>query len=338
MLYITTRNKTDSYTPQRVLQTEFRMDGGQFLPMNLPTFSDQQINALRDQSFGQTVAQILNCFFSVELNGCDIDFGIGRYPFQLKNLGSKVYVAEVWHNLSGSYDLFVRRIYSMLCVEPSEATEPNGWVRIAVRIAFLFGLYGELSKADVGQLDVACECGDFELPAAAWYAKKMGLPVNTIICGCDENGTAWDIFHKGQFHTSNASDEELSIKKHYFGIECLIFSTLGMGETLRYVQAGESNSPYSLYEEFLERLNQGFFAAVIGPERIPAVINSVYRNNTYLIDPRMAISYGAVQDYRARSGENRTTLLFAEASPLEHSAYIGSAVGLSETEMKKIVH
>lgn len=46
MLYISTRNKSDSYTAHRALHEDRTPDGGLFMPMQVPSFDKQQIVAM----------------------------------------------------------------------------------------------------------------------------------------------------------------------------------------------------------------------------------------------------------------------------------------------------
>ena len=67
MLYITTRNKTDSFTSHWVLREQNPAQGGHFLPIRFPVSSPEEIAELKDKSFSQTVAIYLNRFFSVNI-------------------------------------------------------------------------------------------------------------------------------------------------------------------------------------------------------------------------------------------------------------------------------
>ena len=64
MLYVTTRNKTETYTSYKTLVDSFAPDGGSFLPFKMPVYTEDQILTLKDISFNQIVADILNAFFT----------------------------------------------------------------------------------------------------------------------------------------------------------------------------------------------------------------------------------------------------------------------------------
>lgn len=338
MLYITTRNKTDSYTAYRALHEGITPDGGYFLPIRFPAFTKEQIASLKDKSFCETVADILNVFFSTRLTGWDIEFAVGRKPISFANIGRKLMVVELWRNTENSYSVCSNRIYSLLCGEKTSIKKACGWASIAIRVAFVFAIYGSLLNSDVTSVDVAASGGDLESVVSLWYARKMGLPIGKIICGSNENCTVWDLFYKGQIDTAAAvvatdtPDMDQTIPAC---LECLIYSSLGPAENLRYLDAVAKNGIYQVRPTELSLLNNGMFCAVVGQGRGRDVIKSVHSTNQYLLDPYSAISYGALQDYRAKSGENRMTLLFTEEKPACYSSVISQATGLSAEQISK---
>lgn len=316
MLYVTTRNKTDSYTAYRALHECAAADGGQFLPIRLPVYDAQQLQELAEKSFNDIVAQVLNVFFSAHLTGWDIEFAIGRKPIKIVDMGRKIVIAELWRNTEGSFATAVTRIYDRLCEFDASNAQPSGWATIAIRIAFLFGLYGELHRMNIHAFDAAASGKDMESSMALWYAREMGLPVGKIICGTNENCWAWDLIHKGEVNPSASVQTDMpDMDTIPLGIERLIFSTLGFGENMRYLKSLSNKSVYKIDSGMLSKLNKGLFSAVVGKRRISDVISSVSSTNGYLLDSYTAISYGALQDYRAKTGENKITLLISEENP-----------------------
>ena len=304
MLYVSTLNKTDSFTAYRVLHEDKTPDGGLFAPFHLPVFSSEEIEKLKDQSFSETVAKILNLFFSRRLSSWDVEFSIGRYPFRLESIGQRVTVAELWHNNQSDYQYIVSSLYKKLSDKPCERV-PD-WVCIALEIAVLFGLFGELLRNGIENADIALTDDVLDYPIAAWYARKMGLPIGFILCGCSEDSGLWDFFRRGEASV-NTSDE----------IQRLIFENFGNIEAVRFINVRENGRMYRLTDIQTEILSQGIYPTVIGPERIPVVAANIQRTTGYLADSITAAAYGAMQDYRAETGENRPTLLLSRHDPKE---------------------
>lgn len=304
MLYVSTKNKTDSFTAYRVLHENKTPDGGLFAPFHLPVFSADDILKLKDQSFSETVAKMLNLFFSRHLSSWDVEFSIGRYPFRLETIGQRVVVAELWHNNQLDYQHIVSSLYKKLSDKPCQKVPQ--WVCIAVEIAVLFGLFGELLRNGIDNADVALTDDVLDYPVAAWYARRMGLPIGFILCGCSESSGLWDLFRKGEASV-NVSDE----------MQRLIYENFGTDEAVRFINIRENGRIYRLRDAETEILCQGIYPSVIGADRIPTVLTSIHRTCGYTADPLTAAAYGAMQDYRAATGENRPTLLLSRHNPKE---------------------
>lgn len=298
MLYVSTKNKTDSFTAYKVLHEETTPDGGLFAPFHLPAFSAEEIDGLKELTFSESVSKILNLFFSRRLTSWDVEFSIGRYPFKMEAIGQRITVAELWHNNQLDYEYIVSGLYNKLTDKPCKNVPQ--WVRIAVEISTLFGLYGELLRNGIQNADIALTDDVLYYPVAAWYARKMGLPIGVILCGCKENSGLWELIRRGEAAVC-ISDQ----------IQRLIYESFGVDETVKFLEAHNNGQIYRLTNEQTAIFNQGIYPFVIGSDRTPAVAASIQRTCGYTPDALTAAAYGAVQDYRAATGENRPTLILS---------------------------
>ena len=325
MLYVTTRDRSDAFTAYRTLANDTAADGGLFTPYKLTVLDTDAILAMQDQSFSETVAQILNIFFSGKLTAWDVDFCIGKNPLKTAAVGRKIVVAELWRNPSSDYAHFVKTLYSRLYSE--QRAMPSNWFKITVKIAVIFATYAELIRSgalESGKLDLAVLLGDMTDPLAAYYAKKMGLPIGNIVMCCDDNSGIWDLLNRGEIGTA------LLDRERRLGLERLICEICGIEEALKYKTAAEKSGLYILPEELTQIFGEGLYAAVIGNNRIDSVINSVYKNNNYVMDPRTAVCFAGLQDHRAKVGESKLTLMFSEQSPAVFPTEIQRATGLTQ--------
>lgn len=325
MLYVTTRDRSDAFTAHKALTSDTATDGGLYVPYILPQLDEREIHDMQNKSFGEIVADILNIFFSAKLTVWDVDFCVGKNPLKLASVGRKIIIAETWHNHGSDYSYFVKSIYTRLCDYQNEI--PTSWVKVAVKIAVLFATYTELLRSkqlETGTLDIAVLAGDMTDPCAAYYAKKMGLPIGNIVMCCDDNSGIWDLLNRGEIGTA------LLDPSRRLGLERLINDICGMEETQKYKAAADKKGLYILPEELANSFSNGLYAAVVGKERIGSVINSVYRNNNYVMDPLTAVCFGGLQDHRAKVGESKLTVMFAEKSPAAYSAEIRKATGLTQ--------
>lgn len=331
MLYITTRNHNDFSTSFKTLVSDCGADGGRYVPFRLPAFTPEELICLKKKTFNQVVSEILNMFFSCRLDSLELDFAIGRNPMRLVTMNHRIVIAELWHNPRAAFSYIVESINKKITRSDEVKEAPADWVQIAARIAVIFGIYSQMLRDDILQsgqcIDFSVYNDDFTTPIAVWYCKKMGLPVNMIICTSEEESNIWDFIHRGVF-ASAAANEGLLL-----GLERLVHGTLGDIEVEKFVIANQKGKVYSVDEEQLSNFNDGLFCAVAGKNRAGSTINSLFRTNSYIVDPCTALCYGGLQDYRARTGGSGLTVLLAERTPLDFKAEISTATGIAEDKL-----
>ena len=282
------------------------------------------------------MAHILNLFFSTGLTALDVDFLIGSNPIRINMMPHRLAICELWRNVELTYAYLERSLYQKMSA--TKEKEPTDWAKIAIRIAVLFGVFAELNRNNIREADIAVTTGDFSLPMAAWYARKMGLPIGMIICGCNENNATWDLVHHGELNTDAAivhTDFPALDHPCPKSIERLIFSVFGLKEALRYVAVCDNRGIYTLDEERSRILNDRIASAVVSGRRTSSVIISTYRASGYIIDGYTAVAYGSLQDYRASTCESRKTLLLSDNSPVHAEKEIPKLLGLTREELRK---
>jgi hypothetical protein len=289
----------------------------------------KQVLELGQMSFGQCVSEILNQFFTCNITSWDVEFCIGRYPVKIEDVGHRVLAAQTWHNLVADYAWAEKSLAEYICGSSMPPEGATGWVKIAIRIAFLTGVFGELIRKGIADpehpVDVAVPTGDFAIPMSVWYARQMGLPIANIICSSEESSFVWDLLQWGTVKTDEDVPEHL---------ERLICGVLGQEECVRFVQTCAMQEEYSLLGIDKEKLRKGMFAAVISKDRLVATIPSVYRTRDYILGPAAALGYSGLLDYRAKTGENRTALLLAERSPMCDCDFVARVMNMTVPELR----
>ncbi len=329
MLYVTTRNKFDTYTVHKANQSDRGPDGGLFLPFRMPALSKEDLLALPEMSFCQRVANILNLFFNAQLTAWDVELCGGKNPVGLVPMSHRILVAEMWHNHDLDYAQLESRLAARICGHEDTDRKATSWVGIAIRIAMLFGIYGDLLETQATRpdttVDIAVATENFAAPMAAWYARQIGLPIGNIICSHDDSAV-WNLLHQGQVRADENLPENL---------ERLIMATQGVEESLRYCEICESGRIYTTRPGTLEDLRQGMYATVSSQDRVNTLIASVYRMANYIMGPKTALAYSGLQDYRAKTGENRLALLISDRSPVGDSKMVATCMEITEQQLRE---
>lgn len=331
MLYITTRNRRDAFTAQRALRESRGPDGGMYLPFHAPAYCAGDWTELMFMPFGQRVAEILNRLFGTRLTCWDVDVCIGRNPVPIAALGHRTLAAELWRNPGLCYDHMARELAAQLLDEPNYKT---GWLSIALRIALLFGIFGQLQTGE--PTDISLVSGDFTAPISAYYAKQWGLPIGNIICCCNENSSLWELLCHGQLRTDATSvptilpEADVAVPEN---LERLIFEAGGTVEVERYLDICRRGGTYMPGDAVLAKMGKDFRVSVVSSSRIGQTISSVYRTHNYVLSPAAALAYAGLMDARTRPGLTKNALILAEKSPALDGAFTAASLKIPEWEL-----
>ena len=304
MLYLSTRNKADSFTAHKVLHSAAAPDGGMFMPMQLPVQDDFALARFEEMSFGETVAAIVNLFFGTTLSGWDVDLTIGRQAVELLAMGHKVSIAESWHNPVGLHSYLAQRLYNLAIGNKQNTQAPNSWFCTVIKIAILFGIYGKYCCQEIYEFDVAVDAADLQMLVAIRYAKKMGLPIRKVIWGCTDGDGIWELLTHGDYPAIN--------KERKIGLEALLWLEFGYGETEKYNGALERKNTYRLNALHLAQLRSDVYVTVVGDDRVKNIIENTKKTDGYQMEECTARAFGALLNHRAKTGEKKYTLLFAQ--------------------------
>ena len=181
-------------------------------------------------------------------------------------------------------------------------------------------------------MDIALRADTFEAVMAAWYARRMGIPIGTILFACDEDSGLWDFFHQGVLSVRGEAGRNLPAC-----LEMLMAELFGFQETQRFLHAVSQNRRYFIREDQIQRLRSEMCCNVIRRQRAEAIVRNVNKANSYMMVPAVAFAYGSLQDYRARTGECRNALIFTEKSPRTDLGTVAEALGLSVQTLEKLL-
>lgn len=335
MLYVTTQSADNPATAQRVLGENRAEDGGLYLPFRNPRFSREDLDKLFQMPFGERIAQILNLLFQTKISGWDVDFCIGRRPIRLSSLRHRIVMAECWHNPDWEYLHTVRNLLQLL---KTQTDAISGWPAIAVRIALLFSVFGELKQMGIQSVDVSCVSGDLSLAVSAWYAREWGLPIGNIVICSNENNQLWELVYHGQLRTDAVSiptilpetDEVLPVN-----LERLIYSCSDRKEVLRFRKTARLGQLYTVDDLIRSKLQEGLSVSVVSSDRLFDTVRGAYRTHGYVLAPSAALAYAGLLDYRAKSGASGHALVISEKSPALDPDFIRYSVGISYEDLKK---
>lgn len=207
--------------------------------------------------------------------------------------------------------------------------------RLAPQIMYYFRAYRDLLDAGKIQLGDAVNfsvpTGNFGDILAGYLAKRLGLPVGTLICASNANNVLTDFIHTGTYNRMRPL-----LKTTSPSMDILVSSNL---ERLLYLLSGDSalvaglmdrlnkEGAYTVPAPLHAQIQKEFWAAYCDDGRAAEIIGQVYRELGYLCDPHTASGWAAAEDYVAQTGDRRPMVVLSTASPYKFPAAVLSALG-----------
>jgi len=212
------------------------------------------------------------------------------------------------------------------------------WGRLLPQIVYYVSAYCDLVKEGrifLGEtVNVCVPTGNFGNILAAYYAKKMGLPIGRLICASNANNVLTDFLTTGtynrnrKFFTTISPSMDILISSN---LERLLFELSGRDDELVawYMQQLSETGSYSVNPMIKSKLDSLFWANYCDDEKTKLVIRAVYGKYNYLIDPHTAVAYDVLNHYRYETGDYTPAIVASTASPYKFCDSVLCALGES---------
>lgn len=194
-------------------------------------------------------------------------------------------------------------------------------------------------KIKEGELvDICVPTGNFGDILAGYYAKEMGLPIESFICASNENDVLTDFFNTGIYNANR--DLKVSTSP---SMDILISSNL---ERILY-HISKNSEKISAWMEDLktkgifeidDKTKKGledFYGYSCDSKRAGEVIGEVFEKYGYLIDPHTAVAYSSIEKFREEKETKNHILLMSTASPYKFPEAVSKALGLDVSDFKE---
>ena len=209
------------------------------------------------------------------------------------------------------------------------------WGRLAPQIVYYVSAYCDLLRADkvrAGEpINVCVPTGNFGNILAAYIAKRMGLPIDRLICASNRNHILTDFFETGvydrnrDFYTTISPSMDILISSN---LERLLFFASGADATRSRMQELAETGRFAVDPALRAALAKDFAAYYLDEDETRATIRSLYGEYGYLCDPHTAVAAGALRKYRAATGDDRVTVVASTASPYKFAPAVCEALGM----------
>lgn len=206
--------------------------------------------------------------------------------------------------------------------------------RLIPQVVYYIYAYAQLVKAgriEAGQnINITVPTGNFGNILAAYYAKKIGLPVAKFICASNENKVLTDFFTSGiydkkrSFKVTTSPSMDILVSSN---LERLVFHLVGDNaeKTKCLMGALTRNGSYELKDSD-ETIFSQFVAGFATEAETAAEIKRVFELDDYVMDPHTAVASAVYQSYRHETRDGTPTLIASTASPYKFPSVVVEAI------------
>ena len=208
--------------------------------------------------------------------------------------------------------------------------------RLAPQIMYYFRAYremldsGEIKLGD--KVNFSVPTGNFGDILAGYLAKRLGLPVGTLLCASNANNVLTDFIRTGTYDRRRPLYKTTSPS-----MDILVSSNL---ERLLYLLSGDTalvaglmgrlnkEGSYTVPDSLRDAIQAEFWAGCCDDARAEEIMGRVYRDYGYLCDPHTASGWAAAEDYVNQTGDHTPMVVLSTASPYKFPAAVLRAVGV----------
>ncbi len=209
--------------------------------------------------------------------------------------------------------------------------------RLVPQIVYYVYAYGRLLKQGMAcgeRINVVVPTGNFGNILAAYYAKNMGLPIETLYCASNENKVLYDFFGTGkydrkrEFILTSSPSMDILISSN---LERLIYRIAGedADRTKSLMDALTERGEYEITEDMRKKLDC-FVGGFATEEQTAEAIRRLYDRASYIVDTHTAVASQVYYDRAA--GESVKTVIASTASPYKFTRSVMDAIDREKYE------
>lgn len=206
--------------------------------------------------------------------------------------------------------------------------------RLVPQIVYYFYGYFKLVKEgkikEDEKINVVVPTGNFGNILAAYYAKRMGLPVEKFICASNDNKVLTDFFHTGTYDKrrelilTESPSMDILVSSN---LERLLFEGSGKdGEEIKKLMDSLIKDGIYQVSDKLKEFLKDFYGNFATQEEVSKAISDMYEKEGYLIDTHTAVAQVVYEKYAKETGDNKQVLIASTASPYKFPRSICNAL------------
>lgn len=181
---------------------------------------------------------------------------------------------------------------------------------------------GRINKGDT--FNVVVPTGNFGNILAAFYAKRMGIPIGKLICASNKNNVLTDFIKTGtydknrEFYATTSPSMDILISSN---LERLLYEFYDHDERAVAKLMNELNTTgkYTVSDEVKAKIDAEFYGGFCDEEGTAAAISEMYEKYHYLCDTHTAVAIKVFDEYVEKTGDKTPCVIASTASPYKFS-------------------
>lgn len=225
-------------------------------------------------------------------------------------------------------------------MEFSSANSIN-WGRLLPQIVYYVSAYCDLLRNDrisCGEhINIVVPTGNFGNILAAYYAKKMGVPVGKLICASNANNVLTDFIRTGIYDRNRSLTTTISPSMDILvssNLERLLYDMSGCDDARvrNYMDELARTGRYEVDDAIKTGIDETFWAGWCDDVGTRASIRDIYENYSYVCDPHTAVAANVYRQYVEKTGDVSKTLIASTASPFKFAGDVLESIGGARPE------
>ncbi len=209
------------------------------------------------------------------------------------------------------------------------------WGRLLPQIVYYFKAYNDLviyKEIQVGEnVNFVVPTGNFGNILAGYYARKLGLPVNRLICAANSNNVLADFINTGSYNSRRPLHKTCSPSMDILvssNLERLLFEITehDVEKINIWMKQLQSTGEYHLDDVNLSKLQELFWSDYANDYETLDTIKGIYKKHSYLVDTHTAVGQAVLQKYLSKEKDTAPTVILSTASPFKFCGSVIKAI------------
>jgi threonine synthase len=204
------------------------------------------------------------------------------------------------------------------------------WGRLLPQIVYYFWAYLQAVEqgkvAPSSAINVVVPTGNFGNLLAAYYAKRMGLPIAKIICASNKNNVLANFFETGEYQSQRDFYQTISPSMDILvssNFERFLFEMCERdANSIRSWYDSKNLGSFKVDSKTLKNCQEIVYAGWANEGETLETISESFKTYQYVFDPHTAVGMKVYEEYCDSTQDSTFTIIASTASPFKFSSSV----------------